>query len=154
MIELMIVVIIIAIMAAIGYPSYQQHVRKTRRADAQTGLTQMANLQQRFFTECNRYATNLAGTTWRCDNASSVWTLGKSTASPEGFYTFALSGGIPGSAACGAGDFTCGFSIIATPQGQQAPDQYLFYIDSTGRKRYDANKNGSFDAGEEGWHVK
>ena len=152
MIELMIVVIIVAILAAIGYPSYQEHVRKTRRADAQTALTQMANLQQRFFTECNRYAASLGGTAWKCDNGASTWTLGKSTTSPEGYYSLTLSGGIPASAACT--DFTCGFSIVAKPQGAQAPDKYWFYIDSTGRKRYDADKSGTFDAGEEGWRVK
>lgn len=61
LIELMIVVVIIAILAAIGYPSYTSHVRKGKRAEAKTRLMQVAQLEERFFTENNAYTTNIAG---------------------------------------------------------------------------------------------
>ena len=38
LIELMIVVAVIAILAAIAYPSYQESIRKSRRADAKAVL--------------------------------------------------------------------------------------------------------------------
>jgi type IV pilus assembly protein PilE len=55
LIELMITIAIIAILAAIAYPSYQDSVRKTRRAAAQADLLQLSNFMERTFTENNIY---------------------------------------------------------------------------------------------------
>jgi len=58
LIELMIVIAIIGIFAAIAYPSYQSSIRKSRRADATSALSELANLQENFFFQRtpNRYA--------------------------------------------------------------------------------------------------
>ncbi|MDM9639669.1 type IV pilin protein [Acinetobacter nosocomialis] len=48
LIELMIVVAIIAILVAIAYPSYQEYIRRTNRADMQTTLQQIAMHIQRY----------------------------------------------------------------------------------------------------------
>ena len=61
LIELMITVAIVATLAAIAYPSYTNHVRKTSRAEAKARLLQVAQLQERNFTEKNTYTTNIAG---------------------------------------------------------------------------------------------
>ena len=71
LIELMIVVVVIAILAAIAYPSYQNQVQKTRRADAHTALLGAAQTLERCFTRTNSYVG--------CDS------LVPST-SPDGFY--------------------------------------------------------------------
>ncbi|MDF1589442.1 MAG: type IV pilin protein [Gammaproteobacteria bacterium] len=51
LIELMIVVAIIGILAAIAYPSYLDQVRKTRRANAQSDLVELASFMERYYTE-------------------------------------------------------------------------------------------------------
>lgn len=60
--ELMVAVTIVGILAAIAYPSYQDSVRKSRRADAKGVLLEAALWMERFYTENNRYDQNKAGT--------------------------------------------------------------------------------------------
>ena len=70
LIELMVTVVIIGILAAIAYPSYQNYTKQTRRSDAQIALTQAANQQEKFFTECNWYAKTLHGISRACGATS------------------------------------------------------------------------------------
>src|SRR5690606_7935200 len=37
------------------YPSYQEHVRKTKRADAQAALMELSHFMERFYTANGRY---------------------------------------------------------------------------------------------------
>lgn len=60
LIELMIAVAVIAILAAIAYPSYQDQVRKSRRAQAKADLVEMTQILERYHTVQNTYGTNLA----------------------------------------------------------------------------------------------
>ena len=56
LIELMIVVAVVAILAAIAYPSFQDQIRKSRRAQAKADLVEYAALAERFHTTNNTYA--------------------------------------------------------------------------------------------------
>lgn len=57
LIELMIVVAMIGILASIAYPSYQDHVRKTRRAAAQSFLMEVAAKQQQYLIDARTYGS-------------------------------------------------------------------------------------------------
>jgi len=56
LIELMIAVAIVAILAAIGYPSYTSHVKKSNRRAAQAQMLDIANRQQQFLLANRAYA--------------------------------------------------------------------------------------------------
>jgi len=59
LIELLIVVVIVAILAAIALPSYQESVRKNRRAQAKADMTELAQGFERQYTVDRSY-TNFA----------------------------------------------------------------------------------------------
>lgn len=48
LLEIMIVVVIIGILAAIAYPSYTQHIIKSNRVDMQSEMVRIASLMQRY----------------------------------------------------------------------------------------------------------
>jgi type IV pilus assembly protein PilE len=97
LIELMITVVIIGILAAIAYPSYQEQVRKSRRADGKVTLMQTAQQLERCYTRFAAYNNGGCG-------------VGLPVPSDEGFYT--ISGNV--------GPTT--FVLNAAPQGPQASD--------------------------------
>jgi len=117
LIELMIAVAIVGILAAIAYPSYQNQVERSRRADAQGLLTDAAQRLERCFTAYNAYDD--AG----CDIAADV-TGGSTLTSEGGFYEVSAT-------ALNASDFT----LQAVPQGAQTGDDCgTLTIEHTGRK--------------------
>jgi type IV pilus assembly protein PilE len=89
-VELMVVVAIVAIIAAIALPSYQQSVRKSRRADAVLALQQIQIAQERLRAECSSYAAGLAAARV-CDPVTPADNrLALATSSSDGYYTLNL----------------------------------------------------------------
>lgn len=56
LIELMITVVVVAILLAIALPSYQEHLRKGRRAAAQAFLMDVASREQQYLIDARNYA--------------------------------------------------------------------------------------------------
>jgi type IV pilus assembly protein PilE len=94
LIELMIVIVIVGILAAIAYPSYARYVEQARRADGKAALLDAAQRLERCYTQNNTYVD--------CDGFLP-------SASPDGFYTVDVS----------AIDATS-FTLTAVPEGPQA----------------------------------
>lgn len=61
LLELMIVIAIIGILAAIALPSYRDYVQRSRRADCEGALIGFAGAMERFFTTNNTYSGAAAG---------------------------------------------------------------------------------------------
>ena len=60
LIELMITVAVVAILAAVAFPSYQEHVRKSRRAEAQSFMMAVASRQQQVLVDTRSYAATVS----------------------------------------------------------------------------------------------
>ena len=56
LIELMIVIVIVAVLAAIAMPSYRQYVLRTHRTEAKRSLLNVAVAQEKFYLQNNTYA--------------------------------------------------------------------------------------------------
>lgn len=59
LLELMIAVAVVAILAAIAYPSYQSHLISSRRASAQSHLMDISQREQQYLLDARSYASDL-----------------------------------------------------------------------------------------------
>lgn len=140
LIELMIVVVIIGILAGIGYPSYQRYMTQTRRSDAQIALTRLANDMEKFYSDCSRYPSSLT-TARDCTGSPPSYGLGRTNAlSPEQYYLLSIA----------LNASSTSYTLIADPNdagttGRQNNDG-KFRIDSTGTKQWDKANDGSYSA--------
>lgn len=110
LIELLITIIIIGILAAIAYPTYQASANRSRRADGMAALVKLALDQERFRSSCPQYATTLTGAR-TCNTGSGTYRLGANATSDEGYYNLSIQ----------SADAT-GFELRATATGVQTGD--------------------------------
>jgi type IV pilus assembly protein PilE len=59
LIELMIVIVVIGIMAAIAYPNYREFVARANRNEAKAALLRIATNQERFYLQNNSYTCDM-----------------------------------------------------------------------------------------------
>ena len=122
LIELVIVIVIVAILASVALPSYQDSIRKGRRSDAKAALFAVAGRQEQFMLDRGTYTTDMKNLGYT-DSASMI--------SDEGHYGIV-------SAACAGGVIGNCYALTATPlsSSPQAKDGYCtsFTLDSAGTK--------------------
>lgn len=119
MVELMIVVFIITLLAAIAYPTYLDQMVRVRREAAKTCLSESAQFMERFYTTNLRFDQTLGGVAVAlppCNSGTDV----------TNFYTISLS-------AVGQRNYT----VQAVPKPAQASRDTMcgtLSLDNTGTK--------------------
>lgn len=133
LVELMIVVAIIGLLAMIGYPSYEEYIRRANRTEAKNLMMRIAGEQEKFFSTFNRYSADIDGARTG-DPATSGLNMTASTqdlvgGSPDpndqAYYTIAVAVGNPPTS----------YVLTATPVGSMQS------VDSCGNMTLDDRGN-------------
>jgi type IV pilus assembly protein PilE len=110
LIELMIVVAIITILAAVGYPSYTDYVMRSHRQAAKNAIFQIADRQEQFFLDNRSYAATLMALGYPA-NVIGLKRDGQLTTSADPDRTYILAMGAPTATT---------YTLAAVPQLVQA----------------------------------
>lgn len=137
LIELVVVVMIVGILAAVAVPSYRNYVIRSQRSDAKDALLALATQQEKHYLQCNTYASILETAT---DCAAGE--LQATDVSKNGWYDLDVP----------AADATA-FSVRATAiNGEnqwQDTECRTFLVDQAGVRT--ATDDGGTDNTEECW---
>lgn len=123
LIELMIVIAILGILAAIAIPSYQDSVRRAKRADAQGALMGLANAMERHFTANNTFLGAGSPDT----GAPTIFSTQVPVDGGTAYYNLTISAATASS-----------YTLTATATGSQAGDGN-FTLSNTGAKTWNGN---------------
>lgn len=122
LIELLVVIVVVAVITTIAIPNYQGYVARSRRADAMISLQRVANEQEQFYFDGNRYSTNLAS-------------LNLTNVSPDGYYNLSIP--------------TANISLFiarAVPVADSSQaGEGRFEIRSNGQKSWDPGEDGIYE---------
>ena len=112
LIELMIVVAVIGILSAVALPSYNDYVRRGKRAEARAEVLRAEGWLERYFTENNRYSDTATSTV----NAafSSRFSVVPATGATNYNITLAVTNST--------------YTVTAIPAGSMAGDACASYI--------------------------
>ena len=120
LVELMIVVTIIGLLAAVAIPGYSQYVRRAQRSEGMAALSAAAAAQEKYYLSNNTYAASFAD-------------LKLADTTEHGYYTLLVKDAD-----------TAQFILYASAAGAQLEDEdcQLFVINSAGT-RTSENAGGS-----------
>jgi type IV pilus assembly protein PilE len=125
LIEVMVVVAIVGLLAAIAIPAYNDYITRSRRSEAFTALMTVRAAQEMYRAEKGFYASDFV-------DAGKTVLAGCSSAMAGGNYTVAIA----------RGPTTAEFKVTATVTaaesgGKQAHDKYSkFRVDQNGTREY------------------
>lgn len=111
LIELLVAVIIIGILSAFAFPSYQKYVQRTKRADAERALLEIRQALERGYSVKYNYAAAYTG-----DAASIIFT----GAAPN--TTFYPSANLPKDYTIAGDGGVSDYVLMAAPTGGQVGD--------------------------------
>jgi len=99
LIELMVVVTIIAILAAVGFPSYQQYNKRANRSQAEQIMLSIQNRQEQYILDARAYTNILGSGASGLNIAQDGWTCSAS----------------PSTAGCTNNHYTVTVTLVAGP---------------------------------------
>lgn len=126
LVELLVVMTIAAILAAIAIPAYSSYVLKSHRTDAKSGLLDMASLEERFFSTNNSYSTTPSDLGY---SGASPWTASTNLVIGTGGYYQVI-----------AWTATAAVAPTATTPGG-TPAQYSIQVQAIGNQTKDTECN-------------
>ena len=140
LIELTIVVSIVAILAALALPSYQRHLVRAARVEAQSALLGLAQGMERFYHRGHSFDGAATGGTTTGRPATALY---PATAPLDGNPLYRLS--------IEAADATS-YRLRATPvAGSRQDGDGFLELDSLGRRAWDRDNSDTISAAEFTW---
>lgn len=106
LIEMMIALVVVGLLSALAYPTYQQQVAKGRRTDAKQSLLELSQRMERFYTERGTYVGAALGNTGLYPAVSS-----------GGYYDLTITA-----------QTLDGFTVKASPRGSQTGDACASFL--------------------------
>ena len=113
LIELLIVIVVIGLLAAIAVPNYRDFVVRSNRSEAIVSLSELANLEEKFFSNQLRYTGTIA-------------VLNYPSVSPNNLYDLSITTSA-----------TVDYTLTAVPRGTQLADDdtcQVFTLNSFGQR--------------------
>jgi len=116
LIELMIVVVIVSILAAVAFPNYQEFTARAKRNEARAALLRLATNQERFYLNNNTFTQDLTALGFATT---------PTTVTETGYYTIQVT-------AANASNFTASATYLQG--GSEAGKCLTFSITARGAK--------------------
>ncbi len=143
LIELLIVIVIVGILAAIVFPSYSDSTKKTRRADAQSTLVMFSNKMEAYFNENNTFlgaaGTDLVPANW---GSARIFSHESPINGTTKYYDLTIAAADGSTTPATLAPTATRYTLLAIPKGTQAEDGRL-RLDSEGDRTWNSKDDGT-----------